>query len=161
MTETKTIKNSIDREALVDTFVEVKLKPEKFLQVKETLQRIGLASGRNKDKPTLLQTCVLLQKKGKYYICHFKEMFMLDGTNRSEFTEVEKIRRNKIVDMLQKWGLIESSSLTEKDLAEIQENPRLTPKVIKASEKDQWILKSNYNVGQGVKRKREKEETKK
>ena len=59
MKETKTITNSVDREALVDTFVEVKLKPEKFLQVKETLQRIGLASGRNKDKPTLLQTFVV------------------------------------------------------------------------------------------------------
>lgn len=143
----------INREAIVDTFVEVQIKPENFLRIKETLQRIGIASRKPKTgKPTLYQTCVLLQKRGKYYICHFKEMFMLDGTNKTEMRDVEYARRNKIVDMLQNWGLIESSSLTDEE-KEIANNMKgLNLKVIKAGEKDEWKLKSNYTVGQRIKK---------
>ena len=56
---------------------------DNFLKVKETLTRIG-APAYAKDDPTgdtriLWQSCHILHKRGKYYIVHFKEMFLLDG----------------------------------------------------------------------------------
>ena len=57
--------------------IEITLKqPEDFLKVKETLTRMGIAN--NKDK-VLYQSCHILQKQGRYYIVHFKEMLKLDG----------------------------------------------------------------------------------
>ena len=47
--------------------VEVTLKePDDFLKVRETLTRIGVASRKEKK---LYQSCHILHKKGKYYIC--------------------------------------------------------------------------------------------
>ena len=61
--------------------LEVTLKePDDFLKVRETLSRIGVASRREKK---LWQSCHLLHKKGKYYIVHFKELFVLDGKNQA------------------------------------------------------------------------------
>ena len=61
--------------------LEVSLKePDDFLKVRETLSRIGVASRREKK---LWQSCHLLHKKGKYYIVHFKELFVLDGKNQA------------------------------------------------------------------------------
>ena len=64
--------------------IEVRLPdPQAFLKVKETLTRIGVAS--KKDK-TLYQSCHILHKQGRYYLVHFKEMFMLDGKS-TDFSE--------------------------------------------------------------------------
>ena len=41
-------------------------QPDDFLKIRETLSRIGVAS--RKDK-TLFQSCHILHKQGKYYIC--------------------------------------------------------------------------------------------
>ena len=50
-----------------DQMLEVGLKePDDFLKVRETLSRIGVASRKNK---TLFQSCHILHKQGKYYIC--------------------------------------------------------------------------------------------
>ena len=54
---------------LVESLVEVYIKSEDFLRIKETLTRIGVASKREKK---IFQTCHILHKKGKYYIVHFK-----------------------------------------------------------------------------------------
>jgi translation initiation factor IF-2 len=71
---------------LVDRLVEVNLpNKESFLKVKETLTRIGIAS---KKEQKLYQSCHILHKQGKYYIVHFKELFMLDG----KITRNNKIR---------------------------------------------------------------------
>ena len=57
--------------------IEITLKqPEDFLKVKETLTRMGIAN--NKDR-VLYQSCHILQKQGRYYIVHFKEMLRMDG----------------------------------------------------------------------------------
>ena len=66
--------------------VEVELPDsEKFLQVKETLTRIGIPSYKNKS---LYQTCHILHKRGRYAIIHFKELFRLDG-KESDITKDE------------------------------------------------------------------------
>ena len=56
---------------------------QNFLKIKETLTRIGISS---KKDNTLYQSCHILHKKSKYYIVHFKEMFLLDGLS-SEISE--------------------------------------------------------------------------
>ena len=35
----------------------------------------------SRDKK-LVQTCHILHKRGKYYICHYRELFKLDGFER-------------------------------------------------------------------------------
>ena len=49
-------------------------EPDDFLKVRETLTRIGVASRKEKK---LYQSCHILHKQGKYYIVHFKELFVL------------------------------------------------------------------------------------
>ena len=81
--------------------VEITLKTkEDFLKVKETLTRIGISSRTDKK---LWQSCHILHKRGKYYICHFKEMFVLDGLG-SDISEEDIGRRNVIVKLLVEWG---------------------------------------------------------
>ena len=86
--------------------IEVRLpSPENFLKVKETLTRIGIASRKEK---ILYQSCHVLHKQGKYYIVHFKELFLLDGkASRTNFEEVDRARRNTIANLLSEWGLVE------------------------------------------------------
>ena len=50
-----------------EQMLEVTLKePDDFLKVRETLSRIGVASRKER---TLYQSCHILHKQGKYYIC--------------------------------------------------------------------------------------------
>ena len=122
-------------------FLEVRLKCEEdFLKVRETLTRIGVASYKDR---TLYQSCHILHKKGKYYIVHFKEMFLLDG-KRSDITDADYARRNAIAKLLQEWSLID---LVSPD----QVNGNLAPihqiKIIPFKEKDQWSLVAKYTIG--------------
>lgn len=76
-----------------------------FAVVAETLERIGMV----KKPDTLIQTAHILHKRGKYYIMHFKEMFLLDGKGqnaKNPFNEQDLARRNGIVDLLTKWNLV-------------------------------------------------------
>ena len=84
--------------------VEVLLKnPDDFLKVRETLTRIGVAS-RTENK--LYQSCHILHKQGRYFIVHFKELFMLDG-REANFSPNDEQRRNRITKLLSDWGLVE------------------------------------------------------
>ena len=88
---------------VVDSLVEVSLPDEEaFLKIKETLTRIGISS-RKENK--LWQSCHILHKRGKYYIVHFKELFILDG-KESSVPEDDIARRNRIVQLLEEWGLV-------------------------------------------------------
>ena len=88
---------------IIDGFVEVTLKKaDDFLKIRETLSRIGIASKRDK---TLYQSCHILHKQGKYYIVHFKELFMLDG-KPSDFSETDIARRNAIANLLAEWSYV-------------------------------------------------------
>ena len=127
--------------SVVDTLVEVKLKnAEDFLKIKETLSRIGVAS--KKDK-TLYQSCHILHKQGKYYITHFKELFLLDG-KQSDFDENDRGRRNTIVDLLEEWGLLEVVST---DKVEDPKAPLSQVKIISYKEKGDWNLVPKYTIG--------------
>ena len=83
--------NDLDYETVEwspDCMVEVYLgEPDDFLKIKETLSRIGIASRRNGN--VLFQSCHILHKQGRYFILHFKELFMLDG-KPSTFTDEDR-----------------------------------------------------------------------
>ena len=120
--------------------VEIRLKsPDDFLKCRETLTRIGVAS-RNENK--LYQSCHILHKQGKYFIVHFKELFLLDGKH-SDFSENDMQRRNRITRLLSDWGLI---SIVDKIQIE-----NLAPlnqiKVLSFKDKNDWTLESKYNIG--------------
>lgn len=126
---------------LLDTFIEVTLKNEEdFLKVKETLTRIGIAS--RKDN-TLYQSCHILHKKGKYYLVHFKELFLLDG-KQSNFTEEDRQRRNTIAFLLEDWELI---SLVNPDPILNDRAKMSSIKVLPYKEKHLWKLESKYTIG--------------
>jgi len=115
-------------------------KTEDFLKVRETLSRIGLAS---KKDNTLYQSCHILHKQGKYYIVHFKELFLLDGKD-SSFSEGDIARRNRIVLLLDEWELIRVV-----DYKKIEEPicPISQIKIIPYKEKNNWNLVTKYTIG--------------
>jgi|TARA_R110000803_G_scaffold34404_6_gene75136 hypothetical protein len=114
-------------------------EPDDFLKVRETLTRIGVAS-RKEQK--LFQSCHILHKQGRYYIVHFKELFILDGKKANlEKTDVE--RRNTIATLLSDWGLVE---IQNKEVA-VDCAPLRQIKIIGFKEKDQWELCPKYNIG--------------
>lgn len=121
--------------------VEVKLKSQDdFLKIRETLSRIGVAS--KKDK-TLYQSCHILHKQGKYYIVHFKELFLLDGKN-SDFSDEDKSRRNTIANLIHEWEL--ADLLDERKSAD-PVAPLSQIKIISHKEKNEWTLITKYNIG--------------
>lgn len=114
-------------------------EPDDFLKVRETLTRIGVAS-RKENK--LYQSCHILHKQGRYFIVHFKELFLLDG-KPSNLVENDIQRRNTIVTLLSDWGLITPVNAQEaKDTAPLRQI-----KIISFKDKDQWELCPKYNIG--------------
>ena len=127
--------------SLVDSLVEVRLgEQDDFLKVKETLSRMGVAS--RKDQ-TLYQSCHILHKQGKYYIVHFKELFMLDG-KVANFSDDDRGRRNVIASLLEEWGLVK---VVDADKVANPRIPLSQIKILPHKEKSDWILVSKYNIG--------------
>lgn len=131
----------MELEWVLSNCIEVKLKEsEDFLKIKETLTRMGVASD---SRRILWQSCHILHKKGRYYICHFKEMFMLD-MKESTLTEEDVARRNTIARVLHEWGLLEILNMSQ------IETPRLPMsgiKILPHKEKNSWQLMPKYNIG--------------
>jgi hypothetical protein len=118
--------------------IEVLLRePDDFLKIRETLTRIGISSGT-----TLYQSCHILHKQGRYFIVHFKELFMLDGKT-SNFTENDRDRRNTIVSLLSDWGLLEIVNYQD-----IQSTASMKQiKIISHRDKSNWNLEAKYSIG--------------
>jgi len=114
-------------------------EPDDFLKVRETLTRIGVASRKEKK---LFQSCHILHKQGRYFIVHFKELFMLDGKKSNlELSDIQ--RRNTIATLLQDWGLVDiQNHEIANDCA-----PMRQIKIIGFKEKDEWELCPKYNIG--------------
>ena len=114
-------------------------EPDDFLKVRETLTRIGVASRRDNK---LYQSCHILHKQGRYFIVHFKELFLLDG-KKSNLEENDIARRNTIATLMSDWGLVS-----------IENNQSVQPvaplrqiKIIAFKDKDNWELCPKYNIG--------------
>jgi len=127
--------------ANIDEMVECTLaEPDDFLKIRETLTRIGVAS--RKDK-TLFQSCHILHKQGRYYIVHFKELFILDG-KPTNFSENDQARRNTIANLLVEWNLIK---LVNSEQTSTLIVPLNQLKILAYKEKDEWVLTAKYNIG--------------
>ena len=113
--------------------------PEKddFLKIRETLTRIGVASRKEQE---LYQSCHILHKRGKYYITHFKELFILDG-KPSNLDENDIGRRNTIINLLQQWNLLK---VLNPDTIKQPTAPLSQIKIIPFKEKKEWILTVSY-----------------
>jgi hypothetical protein len=121
-----------------DMMLEIILgQPDDFLKIRETLTRMGVAS---KKDSRLYQSCHILHKQGRYFITHFKELFLLDG-KPSNLTENDISRRNTIVTLMSDWGLLE----TVKSIGNTA--PLNQIKIISHKDKAQWELCPKYNIG--------------
>ena len=120
--------------------VEVVLnEPDDFLKVRETLTRIGVASRKDKK---LYQSCHILHKQGRYFIVHFKELFLLDG-KKSNLEVNDVARRNTIAQLMSDWGLLTVENKEKmKPLAPLRQI-----KIISFKEKNEWELCPKYNIG--------------
>ena len=118
-------------------------EPDDFLKIRETLTRIGVASRKDNK---LYQSCHILHKQGRYFIVHFKELFLLDG-KKSNLEENDVGRRNTIATLMSDWGL-----LTVENKEQLQPiAPLRQIKIITFKDKDQWELCPKYNIGNGTK----------
>ena len=125
-----------------DIMLEVRLnEPDDFLKVKETLTRIGIPSNPSKGN-ILSQSCHILHKQGRYFIVHFKELFILDGKpNNLLYNDIQ--RRNTITTLLSDWGLV---SIIDRSLCE-DKAPLKQIKIIPFADKRKWTLSPKYNIG--------------
>lgn len=115
-------------------------EPDDFLKVKETLTRIGISS--RKDGNKLYQSCHILHKQGRYFIVHFKELFLLDGKD-SNFTTNDRDRRNTIANLLGDWGLVSMvNPIPASEMAPLRQI-----KIIPYREKSEWELIPKYSIG--------------
>ena len=123
-----------------EQMLEVGLKePDDFLKVRETLTRIGVASRKERK---LWQSVHILHKQGRYYCCHFKELFALDG-KETNISVNDIARRNTIATLMSDWGLI-----TIDDKAQAQPvAPLRQIKIIPFKDKNNWELCPKYNIG--------------
>jgi hypothetical protein len=121
--------------------VEIKLRSkEDFLKIKETLTRVGVSSKKEKK---LFQSCHILHKRSRYWILHFKEMFLLDDLE-SDLSDEDIARRNTIVRLLVEWGLCEA--INPKDY----EDPQLSLarlKILSHKDKNECELVPKYHIG--------------
>lgn len=131
------MKSKIEPEDLLEVTFD---DEQNFLKIKETLTRIGISS---KKDNTLYQSCHILHKKEKYYIVHFKEMFLLDGLS-SEISENDIARRNKIAQLLEEWNLLKLvKPFKESDpMAAINQI-----KIVSHKDKKDWNLVCKYHIG--------------
>ena len=114
-------------------------EPDDFLKIRETLTRIGVASRKDNK---LYQSCHILHKQGRYFIVHFKELFLLDG-KPSNLIENDLQRRNTIATLLADWGLVSLINPSQaQDCAPLRQI-----KVIPFKEKTHWELCPKYNIG--------------
>ena len=123
-----------------DDMLEISLnEPDDFLKVRETLTRIGVASRKDNK---LFQSCHILHKQERYFIEHFKKLFLLDE-KQSNLVENDIQRRNTIATLLADWGLL---SILNPELAK-DIAPLRQIKVIPFKDKKDWELCPKYNIG--------------
>ncbi|QIN97030.1 translation repressor [Synechococcus phage S-H34] len=114
--------------------------PDDFLKVRETLTRIGVSS---KNEKKLFQSCHILHKQGRYFIVHFKELFLLDG-KKSDLSQNDVQRRNRIAKLLADWNLL---TLAEEHKVAEDMAPMSQIKIIPHREKKEWQLIAKYSIG--------------
>ena len=79
-------------------------------------------------------------KKGKYYIVHFKHMFLLDGAFKTTQLSEDDIKRTKyIASLLEKWNFCK----IDEPLQEV--NQRCNDSIIPFAKKKDVNLRKKFN----------------
>lgn len=107
-----------------------------FLKVRETLTRIG-----DMDGDTLLQTCCIFHKKGRYVIAHYKELQSFDG-DLVELTDEDVAIRNRVAKLLADWGLVRLEEDIEGPLANTSQF-----RILAYRDKQKYLLQPRYEIG--------------
>ena len=125
--------------------IEVKPIVDKKI-IHETLSRIGFCSERKK---ILWPSCYLYERDNRFFVVHFKELFMLLREDAYDDVFDEDIeRRNSIIFMLDHWRLIE-----EVDKESIYPH-NIRVFVLPYGEKKEWKIEhkiKNYSTAQEIK----------
>ena len=83
-----------------------------------------------------------MHKQGRYFIVHFKELFLLDG-KKANLEGTDLARRNTIAQLMSDWGLIEIQKNDDVN----GQAPLRQIKIIPFREKSEWELCPKYNIG--------------
>lgn len=133
----------IYREGILKGFLEIEFVDSNgFSKVRETLTRIGLS---NKERKKLYQSCHVFHKRGKYYIVHFKELYLLDG-KKAEMSNEDISRRNMIATILEDWELIkivDHNKITESTPSDL----KVPLHILSVKDKETWTLIPQYTIG--------------
>ncbi len=148
-------RNFIPFEDIEPVYVELK-EPDDFLKIRETLSRVGLLS---KHSNVLYQSCHILHSRrgtlSPYRICHFKELFGLDG-KQTTITVEDLSRRSTIAKLLEQWGLLK---ILNPEVLEKYGYCALNKiKVVTHKEKVEgiYVLEAKYTIGNKNKESTEK-----
>jgi|SaaInlStandDraft_1057018.scaffolds.fasta_scaffold02208_5 hypothetical protein len=90
--------------------IEVKLL-KNFPVVRETLERMGF---KDEKKKIFFPSCYCIETEDEdvFKVVHFKELFLLEGKH-STYGQLDELRRNTIVYLLVKWGIVETNDEIE------------------------------------------------
>jgi hypothetical protein len=122
----KQIENLLEIDLLVDDKIVI-----------ETLCRMGICV---KKKKILIPSCYLYENEGKYYLAHFKQLFLLTRDNAyNSVCEDDILRRNAIAFCLKKWKLINI------DDSQIEPHDKYVF-VLNHDEKKEWFINHKFNM---------------
>ena len=113
--------------------------PDDFLKIKETLTRIGVKS---KKGDTLYQSCCIFHKRGRYFIMHYKEMFVIDN-KINNLCDDDYRRRNTIAKLISQWGLCKLVNPSDIEFSSDSSQIHIIP----FKDKKNWVLVPKYTVG--------------
>jgi hypothetical protein len=131
------------KEERINQLVRVKLKErESFTTIKNFLRRVGINPSGTKN---LFQTCHIFRHGNEFYICHFKELFWIDGRPDC-MTKLDRERRNKIISILAEKGLIE----VDLSILPYSNRASKTVFIVPYPELSQWSLRPKYRFKKTV-----------
>lgn len=117
---------------------------DSFLKIRETLTRMGIANNKNK---VLYQSCHILNKRGKVYIVHFKELLALDG-RPVDINQEDIERRNDIAKLLEEWNLCK---IVNKEMAKSDRLNKFRVISYRDATEGGWDLQHKYVIGRNKK----------
>ncbi len=110
--------------------IEIELIAHKNV-IKETLERIG---NKFKNEKIFIPSCYFLKEYDKFFIVHFKEMFILEG-KESTYNKLDIIRLKTVVYLLNSWNLVKV-----KDPYDINSISQKKIDILPKRDKNEWKI---------------------
>lgn len=125
--------------------IEIKLSsPDDFLKIKETLTRVGVSNTVGEEN-RLYPSVLILHKRGRYYLTHFKALFLLDGKT-ANISSIDLSRLKTIANLIRSWGLCEFVNAEDETACIESFDPRLV-KIVPFKDKQNWNIIHKYSLG--------------